>query len=395
MNNPLISAAQLASILQITEDTINGFAKKGQIPYTQFNIGQASTVALFNPQHVIAWMLKVPTMENMNDYLLSLRKQIQEQCPEALKALQDFDSHIASPRKGFCLVKVPNKKHGFLYYVRYTEKGKTLPSRWNTHTNDKHLAELFAKENRARILADYHAKKQQKNNLYTILTNYYKADSPYLAVDKQRGRILSDRIRGLHYRFIVNTFIPFLKERHINGFDGITPPLMVAFQNYLLAKNLKPRTVNDYMRGVSAVFAHLTMTGVIPANVFKTMERLEVKQDDSASRGCHDISKVQGVFDKTWEDLQSYLLCLIIYTTGMRNREIEKIQVKDSIACGDTMFIDIPRSKTKSGIRIVPVHPFVNEKLRLYIEGTGKGAEDYLFSKEGGDEPIAGIPESE
>ncbi|MDR2535037.1 MAG: phage integrase SAM-like domain-containing protein, partial [Treponema sp.] len=96
--------------------------------------------------------------------------------------------------------------------------------------------------------------------------------------------------------------MPFLKERHIICFEDITPPLIAGFQNYLPAQNLKPRTVNDYMRGVSAVFAHLTMTGVIRANVFKMTERLEAKPEDGGLRGCHDVSTVQGVFSKHWED---------------------------------------------------------------------------------------------
>jgi hypothetical protein len=101
---------------------------------------------------------------------------------------------------GFCLDKRPNKKHGFLYYVRYRYNGKTLPSKWNTHTNDFLQAQSFAINNRARIVEEYFAKKAGKD-LYDILADYYKVDSPYLLVDKNRKRTFCDQRRRIYFNF--------------------------------------------------------------------------------------------------------------------------------------------------------------------------------------------------
>jgi integrase len=67
----------------------------------------------------------------------------------------------------------------------------------------------------------------------------------------------------------------------------------------------------------------------------------------------------------------------------MRNSEIERIQVKDLITIGDTYFINIPKSKTKNGVRIVPLHNFAYKKLKRYIHKRGRGADDYIFTKKG------------
>jgi integrase len=65
----------------------------------------------------------------------------------------------------------------------------------------------------------------------------------------------------------------------------------------------------------------------------------------------------------------------------MRNSEIEKIQVKDIITIDNYHFIDISKSKTKNGIRIVPLHDFVYQKISAYIKKNR--IEGYIFTKAG------------
>jgi integrase len=63
----------------------------------------------------------------------------------------------------------------------------------------------------------------------------------------------------------------------------------------------------------------------------------------------------------------------------MRNSEIERIQVKDMIEAEGCHFINVKKSKTRSGIRMVPLHDFVYRKLSAYIAEGGKADDDYLF----------------
>ena len=58
-------------------------------------------------------------------------------------------------------------------------------------------------------------------------------------------------------------------------------------------------------------------------------------------RGCHEIKTINGVFNQKWRDETSYLLCLLIYTTGMRNSEIEKIRPCDIIKIKGCDFFDV------------------------------------------------------
>jgi integrase len=126
------------------------------------------------------------------------------------------------------------------------------------------------------------------------------------------------------------------------------------------------------------------MTGVISENPLDRVKSLKLGDKSIEVRGCIDIDKIRGVFNTQWGDPLSYLLCLMIYSTGMRNSEIEKIRCKDIIEIDGIHFIDIKDSKTENGIRLVPLHDLVYKKIKMYIEQTGKQGEDYIFSAHGG-----------
>jgi integrase len=287
------------------------------------------------------------------------------------------------PRRGYNLVKVPNKKHGYLYYVRYSENGKLIPSRWNTHTTIREDAEQFATANRRRLIDSYKA-RDKVSTLYSVLETYYQEDSPYLAIDRKRNRTLGKKTRSVYRNFIKKVFIPYLKAKQIHTFSEITPPVVAGLQNILLQKGKKPQTVNRYIGGVNSIFTHLLMTGVIHENIFARIKPIRSRRKDSRVRGCYDIDAVNGVFKSPWEDRLSYLLCLVIYSTGLRNSEIERLRVKDITRIGKYRFLNIRESKSENGIRLVPLHPFVHKELAGRIGETGKTAEDYLFTLNGG-----------
>ena len=73
------------------------------------------------------------------------------------------------------------------------------------------------------------------------------------------------------------------------------------------------------------------------------------------------------------------MLCLLIYTTDMRNCEIEMIKLENLIMIGKYHFIDITKSKTVNGERIVPLHNFVYRKLMAYARKNNKSKEEQIF----------------
>jgi integrase len=328
-------------------------------------------------------------MEHQNNLLtiaqISKILGVDESTLRALQFLKITEDKYKSRKKhkGFNLVKVPNKKYGFLYYVRYTENGKLVPSRWNTHTTVREDAEDFAMANRQRLLESYRT-RDKAPTLYAILENYYQKDSRYLAVDRSRNRTLGAKTRGVYRNFIKKVFVPYLKVKQIRTFSEITPPVIASLQNILLQKGKKPQTINRYTGCVNSVFSHLLMTGVIHENPFTQVKPLRSRKKDTKVRGCYDIDALGGVFGSPWEDKLSYLLCLLIYSTGLRNSEIERLVSKDLSRIGKYHFLNVRRSKTESGVRLVPLHPFVYRQMRSRIEETGKTPEEYLFTRNGG-----------
>ena len=284
-------------------------------------------------------------------------------------------------RQEYSIVARHGKK-GRVFYVRYFRDNRMIPSQWSTRTSDYREAEIFAKQNKDKILARYFNRKEGKV-LYSVLRNYYREDSQFLVIDKARGRKINNTSRQILHGFIINTFVPFLKENEIREFKEITPVVMSRFQNYLLIKRgLLPQSINRQISGIKAIFSHLYMTGIIERNIMKDIAPLRTM--NNKIRGCYCIEDLSGIFKEQWEDKKSYLLCSLIYSAGLRNGEIQNLKANDIIARDDIHFVNVAKSKTSSGIRIVPLHPKVRESLDEWIREKRLEGEDYLFVKHGG-----------
>jgi len=268
-------------------------------------------------------------------------------------------------------------KKGNVYYVRYFQDNKMVPSQWSSGTADYGEAEAFAKTNKEKLLRKYFNRKEGKV-LYTVLRKYYTKDSPYLVIDTARGRKINESSRQILHGFIINTFIPFLTENRIREFEGISPVVISRFQNYLLMKKgLLPQSINRQISGIKAIFSHLFMTGVIERNIMKDIAPLRTM--NSNIRGCYSVEDLFGVFKNQWEDKKSYLLCSLIYSTGLRNGELQNLKVNDIILREDVNFLNIVKSKTSSGIRIIPLHPNIRETLAEWINEKKLTNTDWLF----------------
>jgi site-specific recombinase XerD len=134
--------------------------------------------------------------------------------------------------------------------------------------------------------------------------------------------------------------------------------LAVKTKYNMEAKTIKPQTVNKNIKAVRKIFSHITRKGIITHNPFDSLKGLPVYLNDINPCGCYDLDRLKGVFHKRWKNEVSYLLCALIYTTGMRNSEIRQIRLDEIQQMNGSRFISIKRSKTASGIRLVPVHGF-------------------------------------
>jgi integrase len=388
-NQHLLTTTQLASILQIKEHSLGVLASSGKIPFTFINSESNDSAAIrFNTGIIVDWLDRGSIFKAMDEkaYIERLQKEFQERFPDAMRELRAFDLQISEPRKpkGYSLIKVKNKKMGFKYYVRYIEGGQLIRSCWCTQTNNQEKAIQFALENRERILAKYYDKKNKQKtacDLYEVMENYYTKDSVHLLEDMRRGRSIGDdTVRSCH-NTIIKKWVPYLKENKIKKINEIDTPLLVKFQNKLLSGGIKPQTINHYMSHISTIFDHLVAEGASSTNPFKNLASIKVNEDNYEDRGCYNVNDIKGVFEKAWENELSRLLCLLVYTTNMRPVEIGRIQVNDIIQIDNYHFIDIPKSKTKNGVRIVPLHDFVYAELMKYIAQEKKADEDFIFKK--------------
>jgi len=378
----LLTQADLSKVLEISITAICELVYTGRLPFHKID----GDNILFSADSIIRYIESPLAMEDLK-YLTSLKKRLWENGPDKMKELKDYGSHFDTPQppKRYYLEPVKNKKIGTVLYVRYLDNGKIIPSHWSTHTNDRGAAEHFAIANREKLLSRYYDRKTVKKPngaLYAILKRYYSENSPYLEIDAMRGRTIAEKSRVTYHNFVNNQFIPYLKKNGVKEIEDIDTPLLSKFQQLLFKGTVKrapimPQTINHYMSQISLIFDHLIQEGHAKTNPCKSLVGLKITEEQL--RGCYEITKLKGVFNKKWKDEFPYLLCLVIYTTGMRNSEIERITVNDIIAIDGIRFIDIAKSKTKNGIRIVPLHDFVYRKITSYIKKTGKRENDLIF----------------
>jgi len=300
----------------------------------------------------------------------SVRAYINDNYPDVVKALRNVDRENTRPkrRRGFNLIKRESKKFGFVYYARFSHNGRTLPTKFNTRTNDLAAAEQFAKDNRDRLIENYLARKDGR--MFAVLGEFYAGE---------QNTDLSEKIKGEYNVIIHDKFIPFLKKEKIASFDQITKITLVKFQDSLISAGVKAQTANNNMNPVKKILADMERKGVIKENPGELIKGLKVRERDRKKRGCYELERVQGVFNKRWKDEESYLLCLLIYTTGMRNSEIKRISLKDIQTIGGCLFLNVKKSKTANGIRLAPLHDFVYRKLRAWAVKKKKDSGSILF----------------
>jgi site-specific recombinase XerD len=383
----LLTVRETATVLDIAPVTLNALVQNGALAYGYYlgeTNGRGEPVLGFLEKDVLALAANKGNyiMTDRDSYIAALKAKLEAECPEGLAVLKALDRQFAPPvHKHYNLVKVPNARLGFVYYVRYydPEKKEMVGTKWCTHTNNREAAEAFASVNRERLIAQYREKQQRRINIIGILEDYYKEGSEYLKVAGMRGNTMSEHSRRTSYNFIVKTFIPYLREQKIRSYSEIEPAHISRLQDKLLVGGAKPQTVNASIRAVRAVFDYMVRNGIITENVFDRVKNLKVTVKDKKTHGCYEIEMLKGVFNREWEDRLSYILNLMIYTTNMRNSEIERVRLEDIVVIDDCYFIKVRQSKTESGERMVPLHPVVYQELKQYAEEAGRGRGDRIL----------------
>jgi len=308
--------------------------------------------------------------EKQQQQIMLLRSIMTSECPTAMKALRFVDHEYTTVKlhKGYNLVKRDNKKLGFVYYVRYWHEGRMLPSKWCTHTNDYAKACQFAEQRRGELITNYLSKTG--GEAVRFFKRYYDLKSAIYQNERRRNGEIKEEKRKRYQTVMEKKFIPFLKERKINEFEEITVPVLDDFQDTLLARGMKAQSVNYDMVAISKTFKYLIRKGLIKNNPFSCLSPVPERREEKKTHGCYEIDKLKGVFNRRWKDKISQLLNLIIYATGMRDGEIKEFAKADIISISGLRFIDLKKSKTENGVRLVPLHDVVYRKIMDYAKMT-------------------------
>jgi len=295
--------------------------------------------------------------KNQLEDITSLRIYVKNNFPDMIKALGQIDTEYLRPkrRKGFNLIIKETKLHGRRIYARLSHNGKTLPTKFNTFTDNEREAEIYVLKNKERLIEGYLSRKDGR--MYKKLESFY---------DDSKQDNLSDRCRKEYGTVIKNKFIPFLQQEKITEFSRITKSTLVKFQDTLLKTGIRPQSVNNNMKAIRKLFEKLARQNIVENNPCEFVKGLPVKEENKKPRGCYELEKIKGVFRRKWKDELSYLLCSLIYTTGMRNSEIKRIKLNDIELIDGCRFIRIEKSKTANGIRLVPLHKSLYEKIKIW-----------------------------
>jgi integrase len=344
-----------------------------------------------------------------NEKTLEFLRMLEDQEKELLKCLSAVRQQMAvinGKKQAFRLYKPAYVKSGVYYAHLFDDNGVQTDARMSCKTTDKEAAYLYATTNREAFLQEYFSKKQE-SDFYKLLTEYYTEKSELFGKAKQKRHLREKQIKS-YKGFIDNYFIPFLQKRKITHIEKVTLEVIEEFQLYCRDEkqngkhSLSAKTINANVScGIAPVF-----------NQVLKEKSLFLIYKDIGVDGTNENRKTIGIIpirttlsillnDNFWEDrpektvipylthkikhIERYrLYCLLGNLCGLRNAEIYMLRKENIILIGKTHFLNIENSridksgtKTPAGKRLVPLHPFVYDKLIQYINDNDRN--DYIF----------------
>ena len=285
---------------------------------------------------------------------------------ETHKLLKIQETENSGAKRSYYLFKRASKKQGFIYQVKYIDPdtNKILPTKYSTNTNDLQTAILFAERNKEALLKQYSGKAELK-----VLENYFVEGSQYLEFEKMEGRNLTSFVVKQRYGFMRKHIIPFFQSKKIRFLSQITPIHITELNDNLSKKGLNPQTINQNLYSFKKCLILLRKMGKLTLNIESCSFTRKGTSQAMKKREVYELDTLKGIFSKVWRRGLSKILCKIIYFTGMRNSEIMKIQFNDIQKNENGIyFLNVRGTKSKSSVRVVPIHNTLYNDLETYIK---------------------------
>jgi integrase len=296
---------------------------------------------------------------------------------ETKKVLKIQETENSGAKRTYYLVKRPSVKQGFIYQVKYLdpETNAILPTKYSTGTNDFETAVKWAEANKEKCLENYNGRAE-----LTILENYFMEGSKYLEYEKMDGRELLPKVINDRRAFMVNHIIPFFQGEKVRYLNQITPIHIKLLKDYLSKKGLTPQTINYNLHSFKKCLILLKDMGKISYDFSGCSFSQKGSKEAEKTRNIYAIDTLKGVFSKQWENGLSKLLCEVIYFTGMRNSEIQRMRFNDIQKMNDVFFLNVRGTKSKNAVRAVPIHPALYNGLERYVNENGIDRNTPIFS---------------
>jgi integrase len=172
---------------------------------------------------------------------------------------------------------------------------------------------------------------------------------------------------------------PFFQSVKVRYLNQITPLHILDLKDKLLKSGLTPQTINYNLHSFKKCLELLKVMGKITLNFAECDFSVKGSSEAETERDIFDIPALQGIFKKRWSNDFSKLLCMVIYFTGMRNSEIQRICFNDIQKINDVFFLNVRGTKSKNAVRKVPIHPVLYSVLEKHTKENSIDNETPIF----------------
>jgi len=213
-------------------------------------------------------------------------------------------------------------------------------------------------------------KIQEKKNLYLAVNSRVEKQA-----EKDFGKYLNfidlefkfveakkkaDKVSPATYRAYASTFKKLAEYFYKKEVSNILIEDYEDFRDFLAKKHeLKNKTINNHITYTSKFLDFAVSRKLIKENNLKGIESLKEEDVDKDNFTDEDIANI---FAYEYEQSIKDYFTIAAYS-GMRSGEIHQLANKDIIKEKDMYIFDIKDSKTKAGLRKVPIHQDILEQV--------------------------------
>lgn len=216
-------------------------------------------------------------------------------------------------------------------------------------------------------------------NLHTVIEQYLE----YLQYE-QHGSPSTVYLRWSH----LNIFSRYMEEEQ--GVEDIQEIKIHHLRNYLAflrtEADYQPVSLESMISSLRALYTFAVQRELIQSNLARKLKKPRVEKKEIEHFSWEEVESLFLAVEPGPAYLRDLCILLFFYYSGLRLEELQHIQVKDF--CQDLSELYVEKGKGDKS-RLLPVHPFLQRVLELYIkERAGQAVNsNYLFPGKG-DKPL-------